>query len=104
MRRRWVCGGGEAGRRRSRWARSRPNAELGKGPGQLGTGPEPSDDLQWLRETVLARWRIDNRPADRTRVEVLADLPELLARLRGNAWHRVDDRVPWAERGLRRWG
>src|SRR5262249_48054458 len=46
---------------------------------------------------LLALWRIDDRPADRTGVEVLADLPELLG-------HRVDDRVPRSEGGLRRRG
>src|SRR5215831_2890282 len=99
-----VCGEGEAGGRRCLWGRSRPNPELGEDAGQLGTGPEPSGVLQWLPEAVLAWWRVDDRPADRTRVEVLADLPELLAWLRGNAWHCVDDYVPCAERGLRRWG
>src|SRR5262245_7677013 len=99
---RWMCDGGEAGWRRCLWAWSRPNAELGKGAGQLGTGPEPSGGLQWLSEAVLAWWRVDDRPADRTRVEVLADLPELLAWRRGNARHCVDDRVPRAEGGRRR--
>src|SRR5215472_13168813 len=97
-------GGGRAGLRSCPCARSRWNAELGKGAGQLGTGSQPSGDLQRLPEAVLAWRRIDDRPADRTRVEVLANPPGLLAWLGGDAGHRVADCVPRAERGLRRLG
>src|SRR5215469_6061042 len=104
MRWRWMCGEGEAGGRRCLWGRSRPNAELGKGAGQLGTGSQPSGDLQRLPEAVLAWWCVDDRPAGRTRVEVLVNPAELLAWLGGDAGHCVDDRVPRAEVGLRRRG
>src|SRR6266851_6771911 len=98
----WACGGGEAGLRRCLLARSQWNAELGEGAGQLGTGPKPSGDLHLLSEAVLAWWRIDDRPTGRTRVDALADLPELLAWLGGDTGHCVDDGVPRAEGGLRR--
>src|SRR5438034_11412981 len=98
---RWMCGG-RAGLRRCPCARSQWNAEPGEGAGQAGTCPQPSGYLQWLPEAVLAWRRIDDRPADRTWVEVLADPPELLPWPGGDAGHRVDDRVPRAERGLRR--
>ena len=87
-----------------RYARSWRNPEPGEGAGQLGTSTEPSGDLQWLPEAALAWWCVDDRPADRARVEVLADAPELLARLRGDPRHRIDDRVPQAEGALRRRG
>src|SRR5215472_5898441 len=103
MRCRWMDGG-RAGPRGCRCDRSQWNAEPGQGTGQLGTGPEPSGDLQWLAEAVLAWWRVDDRPADRIRVEVLADPPELLARLGSDAGNGVADRVPRAEGGLRRRG
>src|SRR5215469_8565035 len=96
--------GGRARPRRCRRVRPHRDAELGKSAGQLGTGPEPSGDLQWLPEAVLARWRVNDRPAGRTRVEILADPAELLTWLRGDAGNDVDDRVPRAERGLRRRG
>src|SRR6266581_714346 len=97
-----MCHGREVGLLRCLCARSRWNAELGKGAGQLGTAPKPSGGVQYLPEAVLAWWRIDDRPAGRMRVEVLADPPELFAWLRGDAGHCVDDRVPRAEGGLRR--
>src|SRR5579859_6145693 len=96
--------GGRAGPRGCRCDRSQRNAELGQGTGQLATGPEPSGDLQWLPEAGLA-WRcVDDRPADRVRVEVLHDPPELLAWLGSDAGNGVTDRVPRAEGGLRRRG
>src|SRR5215471_12180214 len=97
-------GGGRAGLRSGLRARSRWNAELGKGAGQLRTGSQPTGALQRLPEAVLAGWRIDDRPAGRTRVEVLVNPPELLAWLGSDAGHCVDDRVPRAEGGLRRLG
>ena len=87
-----------------RYARSWRNPEPGEGAGQLGTSTEPSGDLQWLPEAALAWWCVGDRPADRARVEVLADAPELLARLRGDPRHRIDDRVPQAEGAHRRRG
>ena len=68
------------------------------------TAPEPSGDLQWLPEAGLAWWGIDDRSANRTGVEVLADLPVLLAWLGGDTRNCVADRVPRAEGGLRWWG
>src|SRR5437016_2327333 len=103
MRCRRLCGG-RAGLRGWPRARSQWNADPGEGAGQPGTCPEPSGFLQWLPEAVLAWWRIDDGPADRTWVEVLADPPELLAWAGGDAGHRVDDRVPRAEGGLRQRG
>src|SRR5260370_4175300 len=98
MRGRWMRGGG-AGLRGCRCARSQRHAELGQGPGQLGSGPEPAGDLQWHPEAVLAWWGVDDRPADRTWVEVLAGPPGLIARLGGDAAHAVGYRVTRAECG-----
>src|SRR5258706_13420608 len=93
MRWRRLCGSRRAGP----W-----NAELGKGANQLTTAPKPSGDQQRLPEAALAWKRIDDRPAGSTRIEILADPPELLAWLRGNAGHGVDDCVPRTEGSLRR--
>src|SRR6266851_5580734 len=87
----------------SRWA-GPWNAELGKGANQLTTASEPSGNRQRLPEAALAWARVDDRPAGRTRIEILADPPELLAWLRGNAGHGVDDCVPRTEGSLRRRG
>src|SRR5258706_8937619 len=93
MRWRRLCGSRRAGP----W-----NAELGKGANQLTTAPKPSGDQQRLPEAALAWARIDDRPAGGTRIEILADPPELLAWLRGNAGHGVADCVPRTEGSLRR--
>src|SRR5215472_12604854 len=103
MRCHWMSGG-RGGLRSRLYARSRWNAELGKGAGQLGTGSQPSDDLQRQPEAFLPWWRIDDRPADCPRVEVLVNPPELLAWLWGDAGHCVADCVSRAEGGLRRLG
>src|SRR6516225_7858823 len=98
MRCRGMCGCGMCGRgmasllRRPR-ARWRRNTELGKSASQLRPAPEPAGDGQGSPEPVLACWRVDDRPAGRSRVNVLADLPDLLARLRYDARHRVDDQI-----------
>src|SRR5258708_37483899 len=78
------------------------NAELGKGANKLTAAPKPSGDQQWLPKAALAWARVDDRAAGRTRIEILADPPELLAWLRGNAGHGVDDCVPRTEGSLRR--
>src|SRR5258708_1316790 len=104
MRWRRLCG--------SRWAvplrcvvvRSWGNAELGKGANQLTAAPKPSGNQQWLPKATLPWERVDDRPGGRTRIEILADAPELLAWLRGNAGHGVDDCVPRTEGSLRRRG
>src|SRR5712671_1639429 len=103
---RWhrLCGSRWAGPLRCLVVRSWWNAELGKGANQLTTAPKPSGNQQWLPEAALAWARVDDRPAGRTRIEILADPPELLAWLRGNAWHGVDDCVPRTEGSLRRRG
>src|SRR5215472_17037388 len=101
MRRRPMCGG-RAGLRGWLCARSHGDAEPVKGAGQAGTGPEPPGDLLWLPEAILARGCVDDRPAGRAWVEILADPPGLLAWPGGDAGNCVDDRVPRAEGGLRR--
>src|SRR5207344_3402286 len=62
-------------------ARSLRNAELGQRAGQLGTAAKPPSRLQGLPEAALTGRRVDERPACRVRVKVLAHPPELLARL-----------------------
>src|SRR5215831_361204 len=99
-----TCGYGMAGLLRHPCARWRRNAELGKRAGQLRPAAEPAGDGQGSPEPVLAWWRVDDRPAGRPRVDVLADLPDLLARPRYHAGHRIDDQVPRAEGGRRRGG
>src|SRR5258706_7766893 len=93
MRWRRLCGSRRAGP----W-----NAEPAKGAKRLTTASKPSGDQQRLPEAALAWARIDDRPAGGTRIEILADPPELLAWLRGNAGHGVDDCVPRTEGSLRR--
>src|SRR5215469_10780719 len=97
-----MCARGETGLGGGLGAWSRRNAELGKRAGKVATRPEPSEDRQ--RAPGLAWWRVDDRPAGRTGVEVLADLPELFARQGELAVHGVGDRVPRAEGGRRRRG
>src|SRR5258707_9373293 len=104
MRWRRLCGSRRAVPLRCLVVRSWWNAELGKGANQLTAAPKPSGDQQWLPQAALARARVDDRAAGRTRIEILADPPELLAWLRGNAGHGVDDCVPRTEGSLRRRG
>src|SRR5260221_6252385 len=103
---RWhrLCGSRRAVPLRCLVVRSWWNAELGKGANKLTAAPKPSGDQQWLPKAALAWARVDDRAAGRTRIEILADPPELLAWLRGNAGHGVDDCVPRTEGSLRRRG
>src|SRR5260221_7355048 len=103
---RWhrLCGSRRAVPLRCLVVRSWWNAELGKGANQLTAAPKPSGDQQRLPKAALAWARVDDRAAGRTRIEILADPPELLAWLRGNAGHGVDDRVPRTEGSRRRRG
>ena len=74
----------------------------GQRASKLRPAPEPSGDRQGPPEALLARRRVDERATGSTRVEVLADPAELLARPWGDAGHRIHQRVPRAEGGLRR--
>src|SRR5215472_10295067 len=93
MRCRWMRGRGETDLEGCLSAWSRPNAEPGQGAGQVPAGPKPPEERHLA--LLLAWRRIDDRSANRTGVEVLSDLPELLG-------HGVGDRVSGAEGG-RRW-
>src|SRR5215467_13338433 len=70
----------------------------------MRTGTKPSAVLEWAPEALLAGRCVADWPADRARVEILADPPVLLAWLWWNAGHGVRDRVPRAQRGLGRRG
>src|SRR5689334_24864635 len=97
-----LCGSRWAGPLRCLVVRSWWNAERSKGANQLTTAPKPAGNQQWLPEAALAWQRVDDRPAGRTRIEILADPPELLAWLRGYAGYGVDDCVPRTEGSLGR--